>query len=360
MPFMQSLRNLFKEDQVKRIVEPFDEDRSGEARQLILPEVHYFRIRLVEMFLTRKTWFGKTWFPAVHGLVKATYGGSEVELPSIADTSKLFKEQAGSGDVVARNFALTPLLPYRGNSVELLSGLFAMQGEDYLGKVIKVLSDFSTLLAAPQLSQAMALAAPLASGMQELFGATDGRMHLGFHDRWVSVIDPQNPADNALRSGFIAVIRAAEGEVDRAALRVENQQLRIVKDGATQPFTAKDHMLIHIEARSERDDLSRLASFWKPFKESLAALGEGSDERAKSLILQALAAARISEDLTDADRSRVTQRLKSLYTETKDDLAFAGLVDNDVALSERMRLPGTAEAARAAGVPTLEELMEGL
>ncbi len=360
MSIMQKLRKLFKEDQVKRIVEPFDQARSGEVRQPIVPEVHYFRIRLVEMFITRKTWFGKTWFPAVHGLAKATYAGSEVELPSVADTSKLFQEQAGTGDVVARNFPLTPLLPYRGHSVELLAGLFAMEGEDYLGKVIKVLSDFSTLLAVPQLSQALALAAPLASGMQDLFGATDGRMHLGFHDQWVSVIDPQNPADNALRSGYFAVIRAAEGDVERSALRVENQQLRIAEGAVTKPFTGKDHMLIHIEARSERNDLTRLSSFWQPFKESLTALGEGSNDRAKSLILQSLAAARISDDLTDADRSRVTQRLKSLYLEAKDDLDFAALVDDDAALVEGLRLPGTAEAARAAGVPSLDELMEGL
>lgn len=360
MSIMQKLRHLFKEDQVKRLVEPFDRARSGEARQPIVPEVHYFRIRLVEMFITRKTWLGKTWFPAVHGLTRATYGGAEVELPSVADTSKLFQEQAGTGDVVARNFPLTPLLPYRGNSVELLAGLFAMQGEDYLGKVIKVLSDFSTLLAAPQVGQALALAAPLANGMQDLFGATDGRMHLGFHDQWVSVIDPQNPAANALCSGYLAVIRGSEGDVNRSALRVEGQQLRLAEGATTKPFTARDHMLMHIEARSERDDLSRLTAFWQPFKESIEALGEGSNERAKSLILQSLAAARTSQDLTDADRSRVTQRLKTLYLEAKDDLDFVGLVDDDVALGQRMRLPGTAEAARAAGVPSLDELMEGI
>jgi hypothetical protein len=360
MSFMDRFRKLFKEDQVKRVVEPFDEARSGEAPVLVLPEVHYFRLRLVEMFITKKTWLGKTWYPAVHGLVKATYAGADLELPSVADTSKLFEEQAGTGDVVARNFQLTPLLPYRGGAVEILCGLFGMQGEDYLGKVIKVLSDFSSLLAVPQLSQALTVAGPLTAGVQDLFGAADGRMHLGHHDQWVSVIDPDHPADNAFRSGYVAILRAEEGEVDRGALRVEDQQLRVVRNGDSSPYTERDHMLIHVEARTERPDLARLSTFWKPFKESIEALGDGEDEKAKALIRQAIATARTSDDLTDADRSRVTQRLKDLYLEAKDDLDFAGLVRDDSSLAERVTLRSSATAAREAGVPTLEELWQDL
>lgn len=360
MAFIDKLLKFFKEDQVKRLAIALDQAHTGEARQLIVPETHYFRIRLVEMFITKKTWMGKTWYPAAHGLVKAAYGDQVVELPSVADTSKLFQEQGGTGDVVARNFALTPLLPYRGGTVDLVCGLFAMQGENYLGKMIKVLSDFSGLLAVPQVSQVLNIAAPLASGVQDLFGATDGRMHLGYHDQWVSVDDPDHPADNALRSGYIAIIRGSENNVDASALRVEKQQLRIVDGAATRPYTGKDHLLLHIESRSERDDLSRLSNFWQPFKDSLDALANAEDDKAKASIRQAIAAARTSHDLTDADRSRVTARLKKLYIEARDDMNFAGLVDDDTPLVDRMRLQGTPEAALAAGVPTLDELWDGI
>ena len=108
MSFMDKLKDLLGRDRVKRSVLTFDDTPSDAA--WILPEVHYVRVRLVEMFITKKTWLGKSWYPALHGLVKATYGSGDIELPSVADTSKLFEEQAGTGDVVARNFYLTPLL----------------------------------------------------------------------------------------------------------------------------------------------------------------------------------------------------------------------------------------------------------
>ena len=248
-----------------------------------------------------------------------------------------------------------------------------MQGEDVLGKVLKTLSDFSGLLAVPQLSQALNIATPLASGVQNLLGAVDGRMHLGYHDAWVSVGDPQHPADNGLRRGYVAVLRAAPDDLETTTLKVENQQLCQVVDGIAVPYTGCDHMLLHIESRTERDDLVRLTSFWQPYKDSLDALADGESDKAVSLIRQALMEARQSDDLTDADRSRVSQRLRSLYLEAKEDADFLGAVPlgatrgdstfpeaNREESDETLRLPGSAVAARDAGVPTLEELWDGL
>lgn len=360
MSFIQGLRNLLGSEQTKRSVEVFGADRSDATPQLILPEVHYFRIRLVEMFITRRTWLGKTWYPAVHGLVKATYGGRDIELPSVADTSRLFEEQDGSGDVVARNFCLTPLLPYRGHTVELLCGLFAMEGANHLGKAMQVLSDFSGLLAAPQLSQALNVAKPLANGVQQLFGAADGRMHLGHYETWIGAEDSDHPPANALRSGYRAVLRAADGSIDTGALRVEQQQLRILDNGSSRPFTDCDHMLLHVERRSQRHDLTRLASFWEPFTASLQALGDDFQEHAVALIRQALAAARTCDDLTKADHRRVTEQLKERFKEAKRDASFSGLVETALDVETEFRLKGSAEAAREAGVPTLQQVWEGL
>jgi len=362
MSFMESLRELFKKGAVKRIIEPIDQNRGGEAPELIIPELHYYRLRMVEMFIDRERWLGRKFFPAVQGLVKTTYNGADLELPSVADTSQLFDQQTG-GDIAVRNFSLTPLMPFRGNTVEIACGLFGMRGaEDYIGQVIKVLSDFGGLLAVPQLTQVLNVAGPLASGVQDLFAA-DGKMHLAYHDQWVSVSDPQQPAANALTSGYIAVIRATEGEVNLRDLRIENQQLRIVKNGGTEPFTDKDHMLIHIEAREDRDDLTRLTGFDKFYTDARDALGQGAPEKAGNLMRQCMAATSTSPDLTNADRARVSEHLKRLYFEAKARIEeFGAFGDQMTAMAspDALRPTVSARDALEAGVPTLEELWEGL
>jgi len=364
------LWSWFKDDQVKRIAIRLD---AAEAPQPIRPDISYYRIRLVEMFLTNKTWLAKTWYPALYSSVFADYDGKEIVLPSVADTTKLFEKQTGTGDVIARNFHLTPLLPYSGGSVELACGLFALEGEDYMAKVISVLSDFSALLAQPQVSAALTIAGPLAAGVQNLFGAKDGLLHLGYHDGWVAPgTKEENPpqtedagkaGDNTFRSGYLAVVRAASDEVDPKKLRVVNQSLHLATSGGTQPLTGHDHMLLHVEERTERPDLSKLTSFYEPFEKALEALSDDDATRADTLIRQALIAARVSPDLTEADRSRVTRELKRRYIEARDDLGFKSLASSRGSEGEAKKETQRAlkaEEALELGVPSFAEAMEGL
>lgn len=336
----------FTEDQVKRIAVRLD---AAEAPRPIRSDISYYRIRVVEMFLTKKTWMARTWYPALHGSVLTGYDGKEVELPSVADTSKLFEPQTGTGDVIARNFFLTPLLPYDGSGVELACGLFGMQGEDYMAKVVGVLSEFSTLLAVPQLSTALAVAGPLASGVQNLFGAQDGRLHLGYHDSWVA---PGAGGDNTFQSGYLAIVRATATEVDPTKLRVVDQSLHLATGIGTKPLTGFDHMLLHVEERTERPDITQLTSFYDPFKKALQALDDQDSTNADALIKTALIAARVSPDLTQADRSRVTRELKQRYQEARADLGFLTV--------RPAPIPMTPEESLELGVPSVAELLADL
>ena len=350
------LWSWFKDDQVKRNAVRLD---AAETPRLIRPDVSYYRIRLVEMFLTRKTWMAKNWYPILHGSVLAGYDGQEIELPSVADTSKLFQQEAGTGDVIARNFFLTPLLPYSGSSVELACGLFALEGENHIAKVVGVLSDFSALLAAPQVSAALAVAGPLAAGIQSLLGAREGLLHLSYHDSWVA---PGAAVANTFESGYYAVVRATSDEVDPQKLRVVNQSLHLVTKVGTKPLTEHDHMLLHIEERTERPDLSQLGSFYEPFEKALEALGTDDSTRADTMIRQALIAARVSPDLTQADRSRVTRELKQRYMEARDDLVFVPFTGSGLAIGTpaNMYRSSNADEALQLGVPSLSEVLAGI
>jgi hypothetical protein len=77
------------------------------------------------------------------------------------------------------NYPMTALMPFNGGVVELVTALVAMRGGDSVASVIKVMGDLSKMLVVPQLSAALGLALPIASGVQNLIGGADGQIHLG-------------------------------------------------------------------------------------------------------------------------------------------------------------------------------------
>ena len=284
----------------------------------------YFRLVLVHMYLRDKTRFLKSWFPAAHGVVEYTFGDEKVEIPSIADTSSLFEMQAGTGEVVARNFHLTPLLPFNGGSVSILAGLFAMEGEDYLKSTISVMSGFAKLLAVPQLSQALSVAQPLADGLSTIFRAEDGRMHLGYHNRFVGAEDSNDGGiGNYLTQGYIAVIRAPRDDVKQDRFWVRDDTLAFGSDiGSAKDYTEHDHMLLQVEFRQDKDDWDALTEIKDPWEKAIDALSQNNLDLARVHMSACLMAASRSPDLTRNDRRAVVERLKSKFVETRDALSF--------------------------------------
>ena len=122
-----------------------------------------------------------------------------------------------------------------------------------------------------------------------------------------------------MRPGYIAVIRGSQREYPPERLWIANDQLRI---GATQessePLTGVTYMLFRIEARAERDDWTGLKDISDSFKEALKYLGESDEEKAKLAFNRAAMLARMSPDLTRADRGRVALALKEEFEEARN------------------------------------------
>lgn len=47
-------------------------------------------------------------------------------------------------NVIKLNYPMTTLLPFRGGVVEILAGLFAMKGKDFLQSFLGVMEEFSS------------------------------------------------------------------------------------------------------------------------------------------------------------------------------------------------------------------------
>lgn len=348
MSLIDTLKSWWSEDSAKLgryYLSAAQVDRTGDYQPLVAKK-HYVRLWLAEMFLRKQVDWGQQQFPAVHSMVTFTFGSDSVQVPNVADGSKVGLNDDGKGGLVANNFVLTPLIPFSGGIIDLSAGLAAIKGQNHLQGFIKVLGDFSTLLAAPQLSSVLNVAAPLAGGMQALFGG--GGSHLSFHDAFTS----------GGSGGYIAVIRAPENQVDGSRLRVVADRLREGADAASSvPFERCDHMLLRLQVLAERDDWETLTFIREPMAKAAEALGAGRDEEAKTFFRATILAVHGARELTEADRTRAKLKLKDDFAAMQSEFGASGLIAGQAwSLARSMRGALGIDAAMARTEPSLEEM----
>lgn len=360
MSLWTTLTGFLKPAQVQYIDEPIPASRVNRemGSTAATSETHYFRFKVAQMFLKDKATVLQTWYPAVNSVVQCSFGGKTIELPNVADTTRLLAQATASGDIVAKNFLLAPLLPFKGGDVRLAAGLFAVKGDNQLKNFINVMSGFAKLLAVPQISSVLNVAGPLADGVQALVGG--GGLHLGYHNSYVGSGGSGNP----LTPGYFAVVRSTDQKL-RQRLLVVNDELwegESLTDPKKQPFTADDFMLLHVDIRETRDDFNELSSIATPYDEAIKALGEKEFERADTKIRQALTSALTADELTKADRRRVIDTLKADYELAKATLSSQGLTDVPKPdLQRQMDATSRSVTVRRAldlGEPTWKDVLE--
>jgi hypothetical protein len=358
MTLWNTLTNFLKPAQQQYIDQPIPADRVDRpvGTTAASAEAHYFRFKVAQMFLRDKAKLLQTWYPAVNSVIQCSFGTNTIELPNVADTTRLLAQTTASGDIIARNFLLAPLLPFKGGAVGLAAGLFAVKGENQMKDFIGVMSGFAKLLAVPQISSALNVAGPLADGVQALVGG--GGLHLGYHNSYVGT----GGNGNLLAPGYFAVVRSTDQKL-RPRLLVVNDELwegTSLTDPQRRPYTAEDFILLHLEVRETRDDFNELTSIANPYDDAIKALGDRELERADSKIRLALTNALTADELTKADRRRVVDTLKADYELAKETLAAQGLVDVDEHdLQQQMNSAARAVTAQRAldiGEPTWRDV----
>jgi hypothetical protein len=356
MQLWKAFAGPWQKDNTPLIYHPIDaatrSDRPADGIRLEAGR-HYFRLRIADMFLQRKVQWLSRVYPALHSRVRFEFGSRTVEIPSVSDASRVGMQRTDRGDVIARNFVLTPPMPFNGGTIDLDVGLVAIEGQNYLQDFVAVLGGFSRLLAVPQLSTALSVAGPLAAGLQRLLTGGSGRRHLGMR---------QSFAGQEVGSGYIAVVRATEDRVDVGRLCVVQDQLRLgdgPEPGRSVPFHDFDHMLLRVDVFEERDDWDSLETIATPLQEAVRALGDFNHEKADFYLQQAKVATVQAAELTRADRRRVIERLDTRYEEAKQDLGASGLTGDDgPTLARLMRGGMSTERALQLGEPNLDDVFQ--
>jgi hypothetical protein len=255
-------------------------------------DASYVRIFISEMWLeTKWKWFSG-WYPAVEAAVKLTFG----DQPATVITRVAKPPEGTTDNAVLRNYEILPLTPFNGGTLELQAALMALQGQNYLGSAIKVLEDFSSLVAAP-LGQALAIAEKVSNGLDEIVQATNGSPRLPYHDTFVGA----GMGASELKPGYVAAVRAQPGQLDTAKLSVKDGAL--LYDSA--PFRKFDYLLLRIDGATTRDDYAQLSSIKTAQEQFITALQEADDQAAMVAERQIKGAVFRCADLARWDRPRV-------------------------------------------------------
>lgn len=280
-------------------------------------DLHYFRFRVAEMFLDQGVAWAKEWYPAVHSLVECNFAGKTVQIPDIADASSIAQQKSQGGEAIILDYPLTPTLPFKGGTVTWSAGLVGMQGQNYLQKLTQTLQQFGDLLKVPQVSAALSVAAPLAAGIQDLFSAGNGQMHMGIQKSFDA---------SQLRDGYFVAICATEEDVDMNRLYVVDGRLRTgsgLAPGQHQPFLGFDFLLLRVELFDTRDDLPAFVALNAAFQDALNSLADPA--KADAAMRLALRGVSLTPEFTLADQRRLVESLKKTYQQAKQDQNLTSL-----------------------------------
>jgi hypothetical protein len=262
------------------------------------------------------------------------------------------KELLGPG--VFHNYALTPLMPFPGGTVEVLSGLVAVQGASGWKTAVKVLEKFSGLVASP-LGQTLTLAREVTGAISDFMQQSNGQVHLGLHQAFSAV---GGGGANAFKAGYLAVIGAPKNQFKSANLVVDGDQLYHVAKAGAAPVAMQgvDYMLFRIEAREERDDW-QLPNINEPWEKARAAYATSRANEGKEHKATAIAAAFLSSDLTKPDQLRVAKAIKADIEEV-EKLGQGAIGEAAPDLKTCVEAQGlTMAAARSTPRPSLDELL---
>ena len=281
----------------------------------------YFRVWAVEIRINKDTWL-VTHYPVLHSVVGFDYAGKRIELTRVTSLESLKTSTKGNfemGKVVALNFLLTDLVPFSGGTVEISAGLLAMKEKDRIQEAIKIVTDFSSLLAVPQLAAALSIVQPLANNVEHLVGFGDNQFRLGYHNTFTSA---QGGGSNDLRPQYIAIIAPRpDDQVLRTGVDhwVDKDHLYYIDPDPEAPNKTRDipcdYILLRLEVRRSRytewNNLTDLNESFMEAKRWLPKDREKADEQLSILISKVLT----SPDIAENDRTKIVETVRDKYND---------------------------------------------
>jgi hypothetical protein len=220
------------------------------APQLFVKGQSYFVVRLAEMYLAsaRKLW--RQMYPVLHSYIAC---GTFLQL-AIVGPGQLSELGDTNLDRISNlNQILAGPVPYDGQEVNLLAGLYAVPGHDSAKALIDTLGALA-MVAGASYGAALPTAGIVKAGIDSVLGLDQATLHLGVHDSF-------SDASTPFSSGYFACIGAPDQGVDATQLwLVHGRLLKGSNPVSATAYTDHDYMVLAIERLDSRDDWQNLPS----------------------------------------------------------------------------------------------------
>jgi hypothetical protein len=200
-------------------------------------------VRLAEMYLgtTRLLWRKRS--PLLHAYVKS---GNGQEQHSVAGPGQLQDLTERNLDrVLVLNHRLAGPIPYRGEELSLLAGLYSVPREDSAAALVGTVGALAGLVGAG-VAPGIEVANVIIAGVDSILGLGDTELRLGVSDSF--------SAGN-LQSGFLVAMGPPAAQVDFSQLWLDAGSLKVgATAGLAEPYQQRDYFVINIERLQRRAD----------------------------------------------------------------------------------------------------------
>ncbi len=236
---------------------PVDQIYDAYKEEPIENDQAYFVVRMKEMYLqhTRVLW--RKYYPMLRGYVR--YANKE-EL-SVTGPGQLKQLGETNPDrVVNLNHRLAGPIPYKGDDVTVVAGLYAVPGQDATKALVDTVGQLAAL-GGVALGQTLAVAGIVKSAVEGIVGMGETSLSLGVEDTFYK--------GNPFRSGLYLGVSARSSEVKLSELWLKDGRLVQGRDPIVgKPYTDYDYMILEVERRPNREDwpgLPKIAEFNEQF-----------------------------------------------------------------------------------------------
>jgi hypothetical protein len=280
-----------------------------------VPENHYFRLVINEMFLEHSTQFWATYEPMVFAAVEFIYGNNMREEPKVVGVNLLSADRQKLAPRGMR-FIDTPisgLHPYIGGDFTFTVILYQNQITDYLRNLVsiveKVVGAFNPSIALPNY---LGVSNVILDGMDMILGTK----------KVVPVIAVRQGMNVALKGefkpGYFVLINKPEQEIDQNKFWVKGNRLcfgeSLLK---AEPYADTDYVLLSIAQLTERTDVALLpfSLLWEETRRLVSK--SNSWEDAKLSFGTLCTEVELSPDLTAPQKEKLSEEYRSKFVEIR-------------------------------------------
>jgi hypothetical protein len=294
------------------------------------PEQAYFSLRVSDMFLAHDRKLYKTRYPGLYAFSRFLAVSEYREAVSFSGPRELKGLSADMSRVIGRNYRVLGPIPYRGDEVEVLIGLLALEGEDLAERILNLMNCLASIAGGGKISVPLSMLDPMKGSLEELLGLSRTELCIGLHDR---LGGGNSVAGPGVIPGYFVVANTPASRLNPSESWVREGQLLVGSAPAdARPPQGFDYFLLSLERVNERPDWSSLdlvAPRLKSLSELVASSTSDKDINTEFALFKG--AVLLSSDLIQRDRTRIILGMKNRIRETiklrkegLDDIQFLG------------------------------------